>query len=549
MASQNLRPTHQKRRLRSSNSKQKNNKNQNPTIPTPTGDLGYYLGDYGTPSPSQKDGDTGYESEFDSEDEEPQTEANRYGDEEHGIFLELPVNEHIFPKCSVVFNTVRILKDHLTETHGLRDIIFRCRLCRTTFERVHRLECHAPRCKTGKGSPSETLHPEKCETCTRRFPTKSAKSQHERHRHPETANQRRINAAKLEAQRKRDKRHAAKELEKLEAERRRTKFYEANEAPILKTEWDAAAVEILLTIYLQMGNIRGLHAIVRTALQAEGYDISLKRISERKRTKGFMFAAENKQKKKSKEKAVAPDYAGEAARSTPKLYPNSQETVNERVQLDNSTVETLLLSLETSGDESEAGIAALCRTVHEAGKEDEATKEAYTAHEKLLGGYIAPKPLATEKGAKIPRYRKETKVRKIRTKTLKGKVKERVEKYRTLQQKWTRNRKNAVKLVLDGASDAKCQIDTEVIEATYAERFECAGPTVNLSNYPGPVTEPPSPLDKAPTCDRILDAVTASEVRKAVRAMKTGSAAGPDRITVAQLKKKTEESPGFLAGV
>ena len=88
-----------------------------------------------------------------------------------------------------------------------------------------------------------------------------------------------------------------------------------------------------------------------------------------------------------------------------------------------------------------------------------------------------------------------------------------------------------------------------MIEATYAERFECAGPTVNLSNYPGPVTEPPSPLDKAPTCDRILDAVTASEVRKAVRAMKTGSAAGPDRITVAQLKKKTEESPGFLAGV
>ena len=136
---------------------------------------------------------------------------------------------------------MRILKDHLTETHGLRDIIFRCRLCRTTFERVHRLECHAPRCKTGKGSPSETLHPEKCETCTRRFPTKSGKSQHERHRHPETANQRRINAAKLEAQRKRDKRHAPKELEKLEAERRRTKFYEANEAPILKTEWDAAA--------------------------------------------------------------------------------------------------------------------------------------------------------------------------------------------------------------------------------------------------------------------------------------------------------------------
>ena len=29
----------------------------------------------------------------------------------------------------------------------------------------------------------------------------------------------------------------------------------------------------------------------------------------------------------------------------------------------------------------------------------------------------------------------------------------------------------------------------------------------------------------------------------------TGYAAGPDRVTVAQFKKKTEENPGFLAGV
>ena len=514
-----------------------------------SGDLGYYLGTYGTPSPSQKDGDTDKESEFDSEEDEPQTEANRHSEEEHGIFLELPVNEHICPKCSVVFNTMRILLNHLIETHGLRDIIFRCRLCKTTFERVHRLECHAPRCKTGKGSPTETLHPEKCETCTRRFPTKSGKSQHERHRHPEIANQRRIEAVNFEAQRKRGKRHAAKKLEKLEAERKRSKFYDETEAPVLETDWDAAAIEIFSTIYLEMGNIRGLHAVVRKALQEGGYDISLKRISEKKRTKGFMLATGNKQTKKTKEKGVAPEHTGEAVESRPKSHPNSQKTVYERVQLDDSTVETLLHSLETSGVESEAGIAALCRTVHEAGKEDEATKEAYLAHEKLLEGYIAPKPMATGKGAKIPRYRKETKVRKIRTKTLKGKAKERVEKYRTLQQKWTKNRKNAVKQVLDGASDAKCQIDKEVIEATYAERFESAGPTVNLSNYPGPVTEPPSPLDKAPNSDRILDAVTASEVRKAVRAMKTNSAAGPDRITVAQLKKKTEESPGFLAGV
>ena len=55
---------------------------------------------------------------------------------------------------------------------------------------------------------------------------------------------------------------------------------------------------------------------------------------------------------------------------------------------------------------------------------------------------------------------------------MRGKPKERVEKYRALQLKWKQNKKNAVKQVLDGASDAKCQTDAEVIEATYAERFE-----------------------------------------------------------------------------
>ena len=44
-------------------------------------------------------------------------------------------------------------------------------------------------------------------------------------------------------------------------------------------------------------------------------------------------------------------------------------------------------------------------------------------------------------------------------------------------------------------------------------------------------------------------AVNASKVRKTVRAMRTGSAAGKDRIRELKLKRKAEEGPGFLAGV
>ena len=305
---------------------------------------------------------------------------------------------------------------------------------------------------------------------------------------------------------------------------------------------------------------------VRVALQSEGYEISLRRISEKKRTKGFRSAVQDKQELEGNEKEVPREQTGETTGCTPKALPDSEKTVYEKERLDSPSVETLLLRLENSGVEFEAEIAALCRTVHEAGTEDTATEAAYAAHEKLLNDFIAPGPMAPTKGAKKPRHRKVTKVRKIRTKTLKGRAKEKAEKFRNLQQKWKRNKKNAVKQVLDGASDAKCQIDIEEIEATYTERFESKGPTVDLSNYPGPFTEslPPTISTEAnsdheersgqnrqpePRRERILEAVSASEVKKAVRAMRTGSAAGPDRITVAQLKRKTEENPGFLAGV
>lgn len=194
-------------------------------------------------------------------------------------------------------------------------------------------------------------------------------------------------------------------------------------------------------------------------------------------------------------------------------------------------------------------------------KEDEASNQAYEAHEALLEECISPGPQAQTKGAKIPRYQKETKV-------CKPKERAETEKDTGPCNKSGRRTKRVVKQVLDGASDAKCQIDPKVIEETYAERFESVGRTVDLSNHPGPFIEPPLPPTTSkkdcdtkqthadpngqtrraePSCDRILDAVTASEVKKAVSAMRTGSAAGPDRITV--LKRKAEETQGFLAGM
>ena len=103
---------------------------------------------------------------------------------------------------------------------------------------------------------------------------------------------------------------------------------------------------------------------------------------------------------------------------------------------------------------------------HPSGKEGETSNKAYREHEALLDEYISAghQTENNKKTAKYRKYRKETKVRKTRTKKLMGKPKEKAERYRSQQQKWKKNRKDATKQVLDGAFDAKCEIDPKVIE-------------------------------------------------------------------------------------
>ena len=85
---------------------------------------------------------------------------------------------------------------------------------------------------------------------------------------------------KREADRKRRTIHEAEEPRKRNLRRQKGKPVEETEAPALRTEWDATAFEIFRNIYCQIGDMKGLHAAVRAALQSEGYEISLKRISE-----------------------------------------------------------------------------------------------------------------------------------------------------------------------------------------------------------------------------------------------------------------------------
>ena len=165
--------------------------------PISVGDLDYHLGLVADPSHTENRDD---EAEVDLVENDTTMPSNQTDlsvqenldelDEEHGIFLELPNTQQQCPKCSIVFNTVRILKTHLTDAHRTKEILFRCRLCKETFDKVHRLECHAPRCKAIKRPPSAGAYPFQCQTCTTRYKSRSGLSQHERHHHPDVANQR-----------------------------------------------------------------------------------------------------------------------------------------------------------------------------------------------------------------------------------------------------------------------------------------------------------------------------------------------------------------------
>ena len=164
--------------------------------PISVGDLDYYLGLVADPSHTLNRDD---ETEVDLVEDDVTISNNQADlslqknlkelDEEHGIFLELPMARQQCPNCSVVFNTVRLLRTHLADTHGAKERLFRCRLCKETFDKVLKLECHAPRCKANKRPPSAGAYPFKCQTCTQRFKSRSGLSQHERHRHPQLANQ------------------------------------------------------------------------------------------------------------------------------------------------------------------------------------------------------------------------------------------------------------------------------------------------------------------------------------------------------------------------
>ena len=503
---------------------------------------------------------TNIEDESDEESQVYDPSCEVLSEEERGTFLELPNNNQKCELCNMVYNTIRLLSKHMQIIHGMEKIMYRCRQCRCTFDRVHRLECHVPKCKTGNRTKTKTSHPFQCAHCSESFRSKSGLSQHERHRHPAVANERRKGAKKKAVEAKRQKRREKRPTAK---------------------KWDDISQGIFVSLLKQLGDVKGLHAKVQSELQTEGYEFTLAQIRSRKQTKAFQtalgvetIASQTATSQTPLLEMTNTTKSGEGQTYVPKV---TGELFNDL------SMEQVALALEDTEMETNAKMATILRNTLAAANQgpnaqpEGCMSETYEEHEELLNEYLEMLHESEDDSiARRKRKGKPTRIKTLRRKKLRGKPKERAEKFRSIQQSWNANRKAAVKQILDGASDAKCQIPAKEIEKVYKDRFETVGPTVDLGSDPGPYNTPASIRNCPPTpeagfrfdsrdetnqdedctneseaaagCGSVLDAISTTEVRAAVRTLKRGTACGPDRLTAEAIKRKVGPKVEFLTG-
>ncbi|CAK9796162.1 Retrovirus-related Pol polyprotein from type-2 retrotransposable element R2DM [Anthophora quadrimaculata] len=85
------------------------------------------------------------------------------------------------------------MKEHMDQQHSNATIIWRCTACGKDFPKLHGCRCHLPKCK--KRLPTRSAGSIKCDLCDEMFETRRGVPMHERHKHPELRNTRRIEAS------------------------------------------------------------------------------------------------------------------------------------------------------------------------------------------------------------------------------------------------------------------------------------------------------------------------------------------------------------------
>ena len=416
------------------------------------------------------------------------------------VAITVPFNTSVC--CKEVFISHPALDKHMSVAHNDTFRRYKCALCTKTFARYKQAAVHHGFCKkknsrekvvaraedAQKGTidnPIEILNPfedlateETEEADLVQGQTKVAKktglSQHERYRHPNLRNAKRVAGKQNDIERKR----LAREKTREQAEET-----EGTLKP-KRTRWSEAETKMLIQLEVEPQGSKQINIAIAGILESKtAKQISYKRsmLSKAKQPKG----------------------------QTPPL---DAEPVPIPEPLSVPQVEMLKEAICVDGGENVDMSAELLTRAIEGESVDE-------LQDKLLDiiKTACSKPTKKQNGpVDIPHNPRSDREKKR-------------EEYRRIQRLYYKKRKELATEILDcKPAAAKCDLDPKTVHATYQARFGGASQEVNLSRYPKA-----KPADN----ELLMKPITQDEIQKAYSRAKKDSAAGPDGIGLRKLKE------------
>ena len=435
--------------------------------------------------------------------------------------------------CAELFSDLKSVEEHVEKKHE-GTVSFACSKCGKKFPKRNRIAIHYGKCKGGIGGRSTEINREEpdlgvspvetqnrfealtqrqetvadsadyaCEVCQERFQAKRGLGQHIRHRHPDLANQKRIDAVEADIERKR---RARREEAAARASGPPSRQSDKPKKGIL---WTPEETDLLVALNIKYHGER----YINKAIEKEMNGKTSKQISDKRRAMGLIDSDPKSKPARASTRATAPKRQAGGSRTS--------ETGIEQLEHEPEVRDMRPLfreAIELEGPCTLVGDSA--ETLLRAVRDD----ASYQETEKIVIDLLKERCKPPEN--KRPK-RKMDKVNQ-KGKPPKGKkAKEKAKQFRTDQYLFENDRKALSKRLLDGKeTDAKCNLDPKVVEQTYQERFGGVSQEVDLSNYP--------PAEKVDN-NELLRPFTSKTVKAAMRKAKKNTAAGPDKIDLKKL--------------
>lgn len=404
------------------------------------------------------------------------------------FIVEVPSNIYQCGACKSAFINHREFQKH-TLIHECK-FLFKCTSCERMFNSTHAVLVHRIHCK-GEAPPRRDPSNFVCSVCHCPFGSSRGLGQHERHRHPEVRNRKRIEQREKEIRRKREARYqASNRFSHLQDELLDVSSGGSVERQIDRSKiWSDNEVTLLKELDAKFKGAKHINIKIAESLRSK----SNKQISDKRRQLGLTGSVR------------------------PSTKPAARRTTTSSSCVQPSTLAPLATKLRSSIDhlseaDNDSSIQPLISLLDGDSLEFSNWSSSFSDKHKVK---------STNNESRNKRRKKRVNLSNRRKKSSKAAA-----DYRYVQDLYQKNRKRLASEVLDGKTDSSCPVAIDKIEETYRERFGSADDVEepDLSAYPPP-SEP---------ChnDILLQPITNEEIQRALFSFARDTAVGPDGLTV-----------------